>query len=192
LATKTFFGRSTELLTLHSHLSPSKNERKGFVLHGIPGSGKTQLALRYIAKYGDAFSHILWISAASNAEVELSFADAARMIAATGTNLPASATRNATTDREYVHDCLERHLERNWLIVLDSLDSPTPGSRNYLPRCDHGSVLITSIRADTKDRYQFPGCEVSRLDEESACSLLSVLSNLPSNKESYQECTMGK
>lgn len=177
---------------MHSHLIPSKNARNGFVLHGIPGSGKTQLALRYIAKYGDAFSHILWISAASMEEVEISFADAARRIAATGTDSPASATRNATTDREYVHDCLEKHLERNWLIVLDSLDSPTPGSINYLPRCNHGSVLITSIRADTKDRYQFPGCEVSRLDEDSACSLLSALSNLPSNKESNQEYAMSK
>lgn len=153
------------------------------MLHGIPGAGKTQLALRYEAKYGGGFSYILWISAASDVEVELSFAEAARTLATTGMRLPKPSGDNSRTDREYVHTCLEKYLEPNWLIVLDSLDSLSIGSLNYLPKCNHGSVLITSIRADTKARYKFAGLEVSRLDEDSSCALLSSLSDLPGNED---------
>lgn len=171
---------------MHSQLAPSKGERKGLVLHGIPGSGKTQLALRYVADYGDTYSHILWISAASDPEAELSFAEAARTIMATGSILPT-----AKSDRDYIHACLEKHLEPNWLIVLDSLDSLTIGSRHYLPEGNRGSVLITSTRADTKYRYRFSGLELSGLDEVSACNLLTSLAHLPSTKQSGLESTRG-
>lgn len=182
-STDTFFGRSTELLTMHSQLAPSESGRKGFVLHGIPGAGKTQLALRYVADYSSVFSYILWISAASDMEVELSFAEAARTLSTTELRLPKPSDDILRTDREYVHTCLEKYLEPNWLVILDSLDSLSVGSLNYLPKCNHGTVLITSIHKDTKARYKFPGLEVSRLDEDAACALLSSLSDLPCTEE---------
>ncbi|OTB07887.1 hypothetical protein M426DRAFT_230692 [Hypoxylon sp. CI-4A] len=63
IATPTFYGRRTQLEKISSTLNPTKLGRKGIVLFGIGGSGKTQLALQYIKKKRELYKAVIWISA---------------------------------------------------------------------------------------------------------------------------------
>jgi hypothetical protein len=160
---------------MHSYLRPSTSKRKGLVLQGISGSGKTQLALRYVDQYSGEYSNILWISAASSDEVRASFEEAADVLEAMGMSSAVRRSMNRERDRSYVHAYLTNVLEPNWLIVLDSLDSLNIDARAYVPPCDKGSILVITTSADAKRLFKLPAIELSDLDEQSACDLLSSL-----------------
>lgn len=164
-----FFGRSIELERMHETLDPNRDGRKGIVLQSISGSGKTQLALRYVDLHAKAYNYILWISAASDDEVEASFKKAARSLEAAGIPL------GGQDSRLQVHTWLESLDEPKWLLVFDSLDLLSLHTRRYLPRCDKGSVLITTTLADVKNYFRLPCIELPDLDEESACDLIQAL-----------------
>ncbi|KAL9572587.1 hypothetical protein ACKAV7_003420 [Fusarium commune] len=67
--TDRFFGRETELLEMVKCLEGTTH-RKGVVICGISGSGKTQLAREYVAQRSGKFSTILWIDATSDESIE--------------------------------------------------------------------------------------------------------------------------
>jgi len=189
-ASEFFVGRSAELANMNSFLKPSRSGRNGVVLQGISGSGKTQLALRYIDQFGGAYSHVLWISAASADEVEASFEEAANSLEASGTSIPVLRSKGTGGDRSYVHACLSDVLEPNWLMVLDSLDAPSIHARRYAPTCDKGSVLVISTFADAKRFFRLPVIELPDLDEESACDLLGSLVGRHGNTATDDEVDM--
>ncbi|KAF5655659.1 kinesin light chain [Fusarium circinatum] len=77
--TDRFFGRETELLEMAKCLEAT-NQRRGVVLCGISGSGKTQLVREYVAQRGGKFSAILWIDASSEESIEESFSSCSSRI----------------------------------------------------------------------------------------------------------------
>lgn len=56
--TNTFVGRERELKAMEGSLNPGKPGQKGMVLYGMPGAGKSQLALRYVEKHRKLFTCI--------------------------------------------------------------------------------------------------------------------------------------
>jgi hypothetical protein len=180
-----FFGRSIELEKMYEMLDPNKDGRKGVVLQSISGSGKTQLALKYVDLHAKAYNHILWISAASEDEVETSFEKAARSIESADIPLSEKDSRLG------VHAWLKSLDEPRWLIVLDSLDLLTLRTRQFLPKCDKGSVLITTTLADAKNYFELPHIELPDLDEESACDLIQALARWPRDPCGADEAAKG-
>jgi hypothetical protein len=57
---ETFYGRDIELRKMEEPLEPAKPGRKGVVLCGIGGSGKTQTTLRFIMKHRELYSALIW------------------------------------------------------------------------------------------------------------------------------------
>jgi phosphoheptose isomerase len=57
--TDRFFGRAAELSVMEHQLDATCNGRKGTVLCGISGSGKTQLALEYILQAQGNYSAVV-------------------------------------------------------------------------------------------------------------------------------------
>ncbi|KAG9759988.1 hypothetical protein KCU73_g3113, partial [Aureobasidium melanogenum] len=187
LRTDTFCGREKELQKMAEALHPAKprqtdgtdpaNPRpNGLILYGIGGSGKTQLALRYIQKYGSLYKAIVWINASDAQILETSFAEAAGLLSGWPDN---TAPRSSTTiPQKLVVSKLLDPRSSPWLLIMDSVDDLNQHDfRACIPSCAHGSVIFTSTRANASDVFHLshPHLEIDRLDENSGCQLLQKI-----------------
>jgi hypothetical protein len=182
------FGRRDELNDLCRLLRPEDAARKGVVIWGLSGYGKTQLAIHYIHEFRTLYSSLLWIDASSKDSFERSFEEIAlqlRRLDPRQTTLIDSATpdiqQNATI--EDVMRWLSRDTNKSWLMVYDSVDSVEGVDiRKYIPECEHGSLLITTTLSDLYTPLKFHGMELKGVDDLSGSKiLLQCLDNvLPS------------
>ncbi|KAK5246710.1 hypothetical protein LTR20_007356 [Exophiala xenobiotica] len=155
-----FADRPAELAALSQSLLPQRGlrRRRIFVLSGMGGMGKTQLAAQFARRHHERYSAVFWLDGSSEDSLRQSIASAA-------TRIPAGqipeATRTAATskgiDLEVVVECVLDWLSLadndGWLVVLDNVDreyrpqAPQPGSYDigrYFPEADHGSILVTT------------------------------------------------
>jgi hypothetical protein len=146
ITTPTSYGRQSQLQQLSDTLDPSKTGRKGIVLYGIGGPGKTQLALQYVEQNKQQFKAIFWINANTTGQIAQSFSYAALKITR---SWPAKDLPNTYVGEEpslLVRARLRSTIKQQWLFVFDSaddLDQVKP--LELIPDCRHGSVIITSI-----------------------------------------------
>ncbi|KAG8722151.1 hypothetical protein FRC09_006729 [Ceratobasidium sp. 395] len=127
-----FTGRKTVLSQIEEYFmgDPRTSVQHVFVLHGLGGSGKTQIALKFIETHRDAFWNVFYIDA-SSAE-------------AISTDLKAIALAKgvgATTD-----DTLKwlAGQDKKWLMVFNDADDTSLDLQQYFPVCLHGDILITT------------------------------------------------
>ncbi|KAI2778596.1 P-loop containing nucleoside triphosphate hydrolase protein [Daldinia loculata] len=176
VSTPTFYGRSTELEALFDVLDPSGPGRKGVAIFGIGGSGKTQLALKYIKEKKRLYSAVIWINAFTSEQLTQSFADAFHMISKSWTHKDVSNTYAGENMEYFVLGRLRTTLKRNWLLVIDSADDPNNHNLTQLiPDCSFGSIIVISTRKDASDilePYGFEGIELDKLDDADATELL--------------------
>ncbi|KAH0367140.1 hypothetical protein KCU65_g4796, partial [Aureobasidium melanogenum] len=181
-STGTFCGREKELQKMAGALRPAKPRQtddtdpthprpNGLVLYGIGGSGKTQLALRYIQEHGSLYKAIVWINASDTQNLEASFAEAANLLSGWPDN---TAPRSSTAiPQKLVVAKLRDPRSSPWLLVMDSVDDLNQHDfRACIPDCAHGSVLVTSTRANASAVFRLPSLEIDDLDESSGCQLL--------------------
>ena len=183
-----FFGRDLELDQIYNILIPEKSKQKGVVLWGLSGSGKTCLTLRYIKLYLHKYSAVLWIDApgcdltgAGQSDLERPgleratecFSQAAVTIAAEYTSFASRQPANSPKGQDFVKKWLEERSNKSWLTVIDSVDDLDEFDwRSLLPRCNHGTVIVTSTRSRTSISPGFEAVEVGCLGERAACELL--------------------
>lgn len=177
VATPTFYGRVAQLEQLSVILDPRKPGRKGVVLYGIGGSGKTQLTLRYIKQSREQYKAIFWINAYTGEQIAQSFSDAARMIERSWPAKDLPNTYSGEDKTKLVLHRLRSTLHRNWLLVIDSADDLDQiGVPELIPDgCHHGSILISSTKKDAAEIFQchgFLSINIDSLDEESCKNLL--------------------
>ncbi|OAG04887.1 uncharacterized protein CC84DRAFT_1092887, partial [Paraphaeosphaeria sporulosa] len=129
-------------------------------LVGLGGVGKSQLAIEhaYRTRERSPETWVFWVHASNAARFEQSYREIADWVKISGRLDPKANIF------KLVHDWLRGSQER-WLLVLDNVDDarflvdsqahdqgqPTDDSktaskplRTYLPRCKHGSILITT------------------------------------------------
>lgn len=168
--TDTFCGREVELQTMAEALHPAKPGQKGLVLYGIGGSGKTQLALQYIQTHENLYKTIIWINASSAQDLETTFAEAANLVSESPTTAPRSPT---ATPQKLVISKLCDPRSSPWLLIIDSIDDLSQHDfRACIPSCAHGSVIVTSTRANASEVFRLPHLEIDCLDKKSGCQLL--------------------
>jgi len=57
-----YFGRDAELQDVHARLNPKNTQTlRKVVVSGLPGMGKTQIALQYCFKHRDSYRAIFWL-----------------------------------------------------------------------------------------------------------------------------------
>ena len=132
-----FVGREGWLATLRQILA--RDDRIGLVaIQGLPGVGKTQLAVEYASRYRHEYDLVWWVPCGDIDAARSSMADLA---------VRAGATDGAgeTADRDYTElfDVLRRHQRfRRWLLIFDGADEPEDVSELIPPL--PGDVLITT------------------------------------------------
>ncbi|KAJ7808070.1 hypothetical protein B0H14DRAFT_2525479 [Mycena olivaceomarginata] len=127
-----------------------------YVLYGLGGIGKTQIALKFIQESSSRFSNIFFIDTATIATIEIGLKNTAVM--KNFGNSPQDGLLWLTSNIE------------GWPLFFDNADDPSLNLNDFIPQCNHGNIIITS---------QNPGLRVygshslvSDMEEKDAVALL--------------------
>ncbi|KAG8737465.1 hypothetical protein FRC12_017156, partial [Ceratobasidium sp. 428] len=179
LPSPVFIGRGEPLAWIKKCILGGSGERRIFVLDGLGGSGKTQVALRFVKKHKHLFKHVIYIDASSSNAIE--------------TDLKSIALRNNAG--ETPSDALAwmaQKLEQPWLIIYNDADDPTSDLRRYFPNCSHGRILITTRNHGLANLAQPADLcyRVSNMPLHEARCLLWRAANLPGDTEADTTATL--
>ncbi|CCA76343.1 related to kinesin light chain, partial [Serendipita indica DSM 11827] len=137
------------------------------ILHGLGGSGKTQLATRWIRENRSSFTQVIVVDASSQAQLEV---DLERSIRSLGTEYHSMTWKDAVS---YLDSKEER-----WLLFIDNADSPGLNLHSYLPSSTHGAVLITTRNRQCIGYAPHSAIPVGGLEEGQAVNLLHMIMNV--------------
>ncbi|RPB23407.1 TPR-like protein [Terfezia boudieri ATCC MYA-4762] len=196
-----FVGREYLIESLKQNVEEGKHTQNIIVLYGTGGMGKTQLALEYIHQYYGDYTSVFWINAASDQTTILGFTQVmqrliqhhaelcedyshiGRLLGMAG-KLDSNGCFEVTqpSEEQYVVDAVKRwfaSLENtNWLLVFDNLDDlDSVDIEEYIPACNHGTVIITSRRRDLQQGRR--GFEVQQMQSIEAIQLLLMACAMP-------------
>jgi nucleoside phosphorylase len=156
-----FVDRPDDMKALYDALLPEERNqcrRQVFVLRGLGGIGKTQLAAEFARRTHQRFSAIFWLDGSSERNLKQSIAVSASripegQIPEASRKFSESSVGNLESTISDVMSWLSQPNNSKWLIIFDNIDLdyqdliPDPESydiRLYLPNLDHGSILITT------------------------------------------------
>lgn len=158
---------------------------------GIGGSGKSQLALRFVETHRDSYDTIIWIDARSPVAATRSYAVAFERL---NLEYPQHVydqiqsygddhdQREFSIDDNWVIQTVKGWLENavcKWLVVIDNADDLV-WMQSIIPRGRMGSLVITS-RDRMVYRYVNHAINVGRMGSEEAVALLFRSANIPPN-----------
>ena len=184
-----FVARQKELEQLEQTLLPKPTRdmcRKVFILHGLGGIGKTQLAVAFARKYQKTYSSTFWLNGGSKDQVRESLAKIAQRLPEgqisefSRTYAKASGDDLDTVINE-VHNWFSQPANNQWLLIFDNVDRDHSPEQNdphafnvedYFPDADHGSILVTS-RLRRLGQYG-DSLELTRVDEQQGKSILET------------------
>ncbi|KAE9372043.1 hypothetical protein N431DRAFT_482911 [Stipitochalara longipes BDJ] len=142
-ASSHFTGRNDVQEQLHNSLlsyRTSKTQQR-FVLHGLGGSGKTQIALKFAEDNRDRFWGIFWIDASSEDTAQEGFLSLA---------LACKQEKHLQSFKVW----LSR--KDHWLLILDNVDNPDLDVSKFFLSGERGTILITTRNRDLR-KYGTPG-----------------------------------
>lgn len=158
-----FLGRDEILSRIEDTLSVDRyrsSSPQSFVLYGMGGVGKSQIALRYANSWQYKYGIVLWISADNSNTIAKSFRGAALSIGLirpdseiddNSITLDVKRWLSTTSERirlaYFLLSILMKHAssETHWLLVIDNADNPSV-LQDIRPMCSKsgGSILMTS------------------------------------------------
>ncbi|KAJ7711364.1 P-loop containing nucleoside triphosphate hydrolase protein [Mycena metata] len=149
-----FQGRQAILKKMHLFFNTDSGEQHIYVLHGLGGAGKTQIALKFIEQ--SSFFDIFLVDTSKVETIE--------------TGLKSIAVSKSAGDS--AQDAL-RWLQSNhnkWLVFFDNADDPKINLNDFLPKCNHGNIIITSRNPELRKYGAYTS--VSDMEEADATTLL--------------------
>lgn len=182
-----FIDRPAEMAKLEQELLPRDRKRRAiYVLYGLGGIGKTQLAVEFARWSKSKFDSVFWLDGSSESSLK-------RSIAACASRIPKgqveddsrSLSANSSTDIDAVVKnvlgWLARPKNTKWVLVFDNIDreySSRGGDadaydvRRYFSGADHGSILITT-RLARLERLG-PSQHIGKVDSDQAKAILKT------------------
>ena len=163
---------------------------RSVALWGIGGSGKSQLAMRFVEKHKQDYSTVLWIDAQSPVAAIRSYAAAFERLKLDYPQHVFDEVRNdgdlydrrgSFIEDNWVIRTVKEWLEDSscqWLVVIDNADN-LEWVHDIMPRSMMGSVIITS-RDRMVYRFVNHAIHVDKMNTEEALSLLLRSANIPS------------
>jgi GTPase SAR1 family protein len=188
LLSVSFTGREMQLDQLSQWLKPSaSNMSLRCLVHGMPGVGKSQLALQLAQNVFESkeYSYILWISASSAEKLTQGFVSFLHKLDITDTTTSDQNARVAAT-RRWLEQSHEWTSDR-WLLIFDNVDLKTSENlRSMLPRTHFGgAVLFTTRNEDvafnvsTHRDQDLHALDLQPFSESEAVKFLFRVSDLP-------------
>ncbi|KAG8712168.1 hypothetical protein FRC09_020154 [Ceratobasidium sp. 395] len=170
-----FTGCERQISQVVNCLLGRNNERRVCVVHGLGGSGKTQIALKSAERTRDNWSDIVYVDATT------------RETAIATLKGFAQARKIGET-----HEDALRWLELSsqpWLLVIDNADDPDLGLRSFIPGGSYGSVLVTTRLRKLALLGRGPGanCKIGAMDSEDAIELLLARARMQDEVLSNEE-----
>ncbi|QRV81182.1 kinesin light chain [Ceratobasidium sp. AG-Ba] len=125
-----FTGRKDIVERIVSCIAKGDTQRRVFVLHGLGGAGKTQLALKAVDETREMWTDVVFVDATSNDT-------------ATATLAGFAKEKGIGETCESALRWLGNRRER-WLMIIDNADDPSVDIKRYSPTGRTGSILITT------------------------------------------------
>ena len=213
---RNFFGQEKILSQIDQILLPSRSADdaswhdavpreepttlRTFVICGMGGLGKTEIAIEYIHSRKTEFDAIFWVHSASTAKLDDSFRGIALKLGLQSEeevrNDDPEATREivkswlANPVRTLGSDSSEGHSTLNWLTVFDNADEPDL-LYDYVPLSGSGSILITSRNPLAKQTsfVELSGVDLPPMPAEDAGRFLQKVSLRETEPASLETCS---
>ncbi|KAJ6484611.1 P-loop containing nucleoside triphosphate hydrolase protein [Mycena sanguinolenta] len=154
-ASRIFHRRQTILDTMHQFFAQDTQKQKIYVLYGLGGAGKTQIALKFIED-STCFNDQLFLDASTTDTIQ------------TGLKNIMTAEKTGNASQDALTWLIGKH--ENWLLFLDNADNPGINLNQFLPRCKHGNIIITSRNPNLQVYGQ--SSLVTDMEEPDAVALL--------------------
>ncbi|KAJ7919409.1 hypothetical protein B0H13DRAFT_2268514 [Mycena leptocephala] len=142
---------------MHRFFTSNMKIQHIYVLHGLGGAGKTQIALKFINESSSHFSDIFLIDTSTIMTIETGLKNIA--VVKDFGDSPQDGLLWLTSKVE------------EWLLFFDNADDPSMDLNNFIPQCNHGNIIITS-RNPGLCVYAGSHSLVSDMEEEDAVALL--------------------
>ncbi|KAJ7291653.1 P-loop containing nucleoside triphosphate hydrolase protein [Mycena rebaudengoi] len=161
LPVSSFTGQKDILQKMHQHFDSNQGSRHIFVLHGLGGSGKSQLAFKFLqdSQAHHRFSEIFYIDATNEQTIETDL----KIVA------PAVVGGSAEASLHWLAGKKEE-----WLLLFDNADDVQLDISKFFPHCTFGNILITTRNQDLCI-HASAGSRVSDMEPEDAKDLLLQL-----------------
>ncbi|KAF7345873.1 FabD/lysophospholipase-like protein [Mycena venus] len=157
-----FQGRQDILEKMKEYFSRNLGERHIYVLYGLGGSGKTQIALKFLNMMNryqtPRFTKQFFINASSLQTLNTAFK-----------NIAISQRIGNTSEDGLLW--LISEIEE-WMLLFDNADDPTIDLFPFFPRCTHGNIIITSRNPQLAEHGPRSHSRVGDMDETDAIDLL--------------------
>ena len=176
---------------IEESLAPSdaQDGRQIYILYGLGGIGKAQLAIAYARKHQETYSAILRLNGNSKDTLQQSLAAFGKHAGISGPFGPTASMTPLAQDVEMEAEAVIRWLTLKgncrWLMIVDNVDRESGLETDdlqaydivsFLPPADHGYVLITTRLLSLGDLGS--STHLQRLELQQALELLSDRSSL--------------
>ncbi|KAJ7624862.1 P-loop containing nucleoside triphosphate hydrolase protein [Roridomyces roridus] len=163
LPSRLFCGRQYILEKMQKYfLQDGLQKQKVFLLHGLGGAGKTQVALKFVqdaaSLFSPSFSDVFLLDCSTVETIQSGFKEIA-------------IAKNIGASQAATMKWLSTQTHVDWLLVFDNTDDPNINLNNFLPHCNHGNILITS-RNPGLSVYAGEQYQVADMQEDEAMELL--------------------
>ncbi|KAJ7865933.1 FabD/lysophospholipase-like protein, partial [Mycena leptocephala] len=129
-----FQGRQDILAKMDEYFSKDIGERHIYVLHGLGGSGKTQIALKFLdmisRHQAPRFTKQFFINASSLQTLDMALKNIA---------ISHKIGKNSEDGLLWLISQTEE-----WMLLFDNADDPSIDLFHFFPKCTHGNIIITS------------------------------------------------
>ncbi|KAJ7795475.1 P-loop containing nucleoside triphosphate hydrolase protein, partial [Mycena leptocephala] len=152
---RNFLGRQIILDKMHQYFNQDLGKQHIYVLYGLGGAGKTEIALKFIEE-ASHFTDQVFVDASTTETIDMS--------------LKAIATTRQIEDSS--QDALKWFTAKQepWLLFFDNADDPKIDLNKFLPKCNRGNIVITSRNPGLRGYGQHS--QVSDMNETEAVDLL--------------------
>jgi len=155
-ASQNFFARSYDLQQIRDIYAASANKLPiALSLYGLPGVGKTQLALKYAQLNESKYSAVFWIPSDTAIKISEAYSIAVRKLRLPGWDLRVSRSSEAATLVAWLQETgegprsilltllFDYFADVPWLLIFDNVDD-IDILREFWPAAGNGNIIITS------------------------------------------------
>lgn len=168
-----------------------RGRRNTLLVHGMGGTGKTQLVLQYVEEHRTEYSVTLWLDATTRESFVWSCFLACKSLRLTSSDSQSDTHEALVPQRSpAVNELLawlhERPSSGKWLVVLDNVDDLNWGIKDVFPRGMAGSVIVTSRDSYVSRAFGCPKITLESMEVDEASAFLRVAA-FPDLEESSNE-----